>query len=227
MDLLAERASRGAWRIIPAIAGALSLLTTSVGLAERTHAAELVGATAGELGVSAEGSANYSIEIAVPPGTTGVQPKLSLNYDSQAGNGALGVGFSLGGLSSISRCGKTLPIDSTISAVDYSANDRFCLDGQRLVPVSGSYGADGTEYPERSKLRKKQPIYDSAPQLNYEVFVKGSFEDQLKEYLRGIALSAPHLVGLGATPEQVEDFKRILESAVERIIVEQPDQTRH
>jgi hypothetical protein len=144
MILLAGRASRGARRIIPAIAGVLSLLTASVGLAERMQAAELVGATAGELGVSAEGSANYSIEIAVPPGTTGVQPKLSLNYDSQAGNGALGVGFSLGGLSAISRCGKTLPIDSTISTVDYSANDRFCLDGQRLVPVSGSYGADGT-----------------------------------------------------------------------------------
>ena len=93
--------------------------------------------------------------------------------------------------------------------------------------MSGSYGADGTEYPERSKLRKKRRIYDCAPQLNYEVFVNGSFEDQLKEYIRGIALSAPHLVGLGATPEQVEDFKRILESAVERILVEQPDQTRH
>jgi hypothetical protein len=108
--------------------------------------AEVVGATAGELGVSAEGSANYSIEIAVPLGTTGVQPKLSLHYDSQSGNGVLGVGFSLGGLSAISRCGKTLPIDSTITAVDYSDNDRFCLDGQRLVPLSGSYGADGTEY---------------------------------------------------------------------------------
>jgi hypothetical protein len=111
-----------------------------------TRAEEVVGATSGELGVSAEGSANYSIEISVPPGTTGVQPKLSLQYDSQAGNGPLGVGFFPSGLSSISRCGKTLPIDATITAIDYSTNDRFCLDGQRLVPVSGTYGGNETEY---------------------------------------------------------------------------------
>jgi hypothetical protein len=59
------------------------------------------------------------------------------------------------------------------------------------------------------------------------VFVSGSFEDQLKEYIRGIALSAPHLKGLGATPEQIAEFQRILDTAVERILVERPDQTRH
>jgi hypothetical protein len=69
------------------------------------------------------------------------------------------------------------------------------------------------------KLRKKERIYDCAPQLNYEVFVKGTFEDQLKEYLRGIALSAPRLAGLGATPQQI--------TAAERILVERPDKTRH
>jgi Salmonella virulence plasmid 65kDa B protein len=128
------------------IACILSLLIWLTGSPGKVQAGDIAGATAGELGVSAEGSANYAVEIAVPPGTTGVQPKLSLRYDSQVGNGVLGVGFSLGGLSAISRCGKTLPIDGTITAVDYSSNDRFCLDGQRLVPVSGSYGADGTEY---------------------------------------------------------------------------------
>jgi hypothetical protein len=36
-----------------------------------------------------------------------MQPELSINYNSNAGNGQLGVGFSLGGLSIIHRCSKT------------------------------------------------------------------------------------------------------------------------
>jgi hypothetical protein len=82
-------------------------------------------------------------------------------------------------------------------------------------------------YPARSKLRKKERLYDCAPQLNYEVFVSGSLEDQLREYIGGIAQSALHLAGLGATPEQIEDFNKIMATAVERIFAEQPDQTRH
>lgn len=96
----------------------------------------------------------------------------------------------------------------------------------RYVPIVMPDGMR-QRYPARSKLRKKQRLYDCAPQLNYEVFVNGSFEDQLREYLRGIAESAPHLAGLGATPEQIEDFNKIMATAVERILAERPDQTRH
>jgi hypothetical protein len=82
-------------------------------------------------------------------------------------------------------------------------------------------------YPSRSKLRKKERLYDCAPILNYDLFVDGNFEDQLKEYLRGIALSAPYLAALGASPQQIEDFKAIVAGAVEGITIEQPDRTRH
>lgn len=82
-------------------------------------------------------------------------------------------------------------------------------------------------YPERSKLRKKEKLYDCSPQLNYEVFVEGEFRDQLKEYLRGIALSAPHLSKFGASSEQINEFSEILDSAIDRILLERPDQTRH
>lgn len=82
-------------------------------------------------------------------------------------------------------------------------------------------------YPARSKLRKRERIYDCAPILNYDVFVEGKFEDQVQEYLRGIALSAPHLADLGASPQQIEEFKGILADAVECILADQPAQTRH
>jgi hypothetical protein len=82
-------------------------------------------------------------------------------------------------------------------------------------------------YTERSKARIKQRIYDCAPHLDYELFVSGTLEQQLNEYLRGIAQSASHLHKFGLTPEQVGEFEQILASATKRILEERPDQTRH
>jgi heme exporter protein D len=36
--------------------------------------------------------------------------------------------------------------DGVVGGVNYDGNDRFCLDGQRLVAISGTYGSDGSEY---------------------------------------------------------------------------------
>jgi hypothetical protein len=117
-------------------------------------------------------------------------------------------------------------VEAYLSA-EFSKSSLAKLDAKlRYVPIVMPKGMR-ERYPERSKLRKRQRIYDCAPQLNYEVFVDGNFEEQLREYLRGIALSTPHLKGLGATPEQIADFRKILEEAAARILVERPDQTRH
>lgn len=106
-----------------------------------------VGTIAGTFDVDPSGAASYSIPIVVPPGTAGMTPGLSLNYSSRAGNGALGRGWSLGGMSAITRCAKTIARDGSNGSVNLDANDRFCLDGQRLVAINGGiYGADGTEY---------------------------------------------------------------------------------
>src|SRR5690606_39189183 len=86
----------------------------------------------GKFEVTDTGSASYTIPIQVVPGTAGLEPKLSLQYDSRSGNGLLGVGWSLSGLPSISRCGRTIAQDGQTGGVSYDANDRFCLDGQRL-----------------------------------------------------------------------------------------------
>lgn len=104
-----------------------------------------VGRLAGEAGVSG-GAASYEIPIVVPPGRRGMQPSLSLSYSSRSGNGIAGMGWSLSGLSSLHRCPWTLAQDGQIRAVQLDAQDRLCLDGQRLVATSGSYGASGTTY---------------------------------------------------------------------------------
>ena len=101
--------------------------------------------TQGSFGVSG-GTASYSIPISIPPGMAGMEPSVSLNYSSQSGDGLLGVGWSIGGLSQISRCSTTIEQDGFVDHVDYDDNDKFCLDGQRLVAVNGLYGESGTEY---------------------------------------------------------------------------------
>ncbi|MCP4160871.1 MAG: hypothetical protein GY760_12435 [Deltaproteobacteria bacterium] len=109
------------------------------------NASDLVGKTPGTFRVSS-GSANYSVPIVVPPGIAGEQPSLSINYNSNGANGILGMGFSLDGISAITRSGRTIAQDGIKGGVNYDANDRFQLGGQRLIAISGTYGASGTEY---------------------------------------------------------------------------------
>jgi hypothetical protein len=74
-------------------------------------------------------------------------PKLELVYNSQSGNGMLGMGWGLSGLSAITRCPRTKASDGVMGSVNFDANDRFCMDGQRLILTTGTvYGAPGTEY---------------------------------------------------------------------------------
>lgn len=105
-----------------------------------------VGMTSGTLQVDKNGAATYSIPLWVTPGTAGMQPQLSLNYSSQAGPGMLGYGWSLGGVSMITRGGQTFAVDGQVKGMNFTDTDRFYLDGQRLIAFSGTYGADGTEY---------------------------------------------------------------------------------
>src|SRR5712692_1417502 len=106
-----------------------------------------VGATAGSFAVNQNGGATYTIPITAPPGTAGMAPKLALTYDKQVQNDLLGVGWSVRGLSLIQRCGRTIALDGLKGGVNYDSNDRFCIDGQRLIAINnGVYGANGTEY---------------------------------------------------------------------------------
>jgi hypothetical protein len=135
-------------RYIPVTAPASATLSNLLAGNNRSNlpASNTVGATASEFGVSSSGAATYSTPIIVPIGTTGVQPKITIDYATGGGKGPLGYGGSIGGLSVISRCGSDLYHDSVIQPINLTASDKFCLNGERLVPVNGAYGAVGTEY---------------------------------------------------------------------------------
>ena len=101
--------------------------------ANATNAVEVPGAMPGSFSVSDSGKANYVIPIEVPPGRAGLQPSLSLVYSSTRANGVMGIGWSIGGLSTISRCPKTVAQDGVAEPVQLDEDDAFCLDGQRLI----------------------------------------------------------------------------------------------
>ncbi|MES2353055.1 MAG: FG-GAP-like repeat-containing protein [Pseudomonadota bacterium] len=118
--------------------------------------------TPGQFSVSESGAATYSIPIQTPPGTAGIEPKLALTYNSQGGNGLLGVGWSFSGLSAIARCPRTMAQDGFRGSVNFDTNDRYCLDGQRLIVVSGTNGADNAEYRTERDSFTKIKSYGSA-----------------------------------------------------------------
>ncbi|WP_457336794.1 FG-GAP-like repeat-containing protein [Rhizobacter sp. P5_C2] len=105
-----------------------------------------VSASAQGLVVSESGQAVYSYPIVVPPGVAGMEPKLSLVYNSGGNNGPIGVGWTVQGISQITRCPKIEPVAASgavkpqITPVRYTADDNLCLDGQRLVKVDTSQG---------------------------------------------------------------------------------------
>ncbi|MBS1968996.1 MAG: VCBS repeat-containing protein [Bdellovibrionales bacterium] len=100
----------------------------------------------GEYTSNQMGAASYSVPLEIPKGAGGFQPSLVLSYSSQGINGLMGMGWSISGQSSISRCSATLAQDGFQAGITLSANDRFCLDGAKLLAISGTYGANGTEY---------------------------------------------------------------------------------
>ena len=146
-----SRYNRKSWpgRCITSLAVLAALVfvdPNSVQAQQSVAGVTVAGVTDGALSIDASGAASFSIPIAVPPGVAGMQPDLSLNYSSHGDNDILGVGWFLSGISIIHRCPKTLVQDDVVGGVNLDAEDRFCLDGQRLVAISGAYGANGTEY---------------------------------------------------------------------------------
>src|SRR2546427_7311730 len=134
----------------------LSAFAPPAGQAQTTVA----GFTPGSFRVNESGGASYTIPMQVPPGVAGMEPKLALTYNSQAGDGLLGMGWSLSGLSAITRCPQTFAQDGVKGGINYDSNDRFCLDGQRLIAISGPYGANSTEYRTERESFAKIVSYD-------------------------------------------------------------------
>ncbi len=87
------------------------------------------------LTVADRGDAQYHLPIWVPPGRAGIQPSLSLDYSSGSGNGLVGTGWTLSGLSRITRCKGLRTNGAPGRPILWSDGDSYCLDGEELVPL--------------------------------------------------------------------------------------------
>ncbi len=111
------------------------------------------GALGGLHSVGPDGSFNYSLPLSIPVGINGVQPKLQLNYNSNAKNGLLGWGWTLGGLSAISRCNANMVRDGYVSGIQAGDNYKYCIDGQRLVEITaGEYRTESESFLRVKKI---------------------------------------------------------------------------
>ncbi|MCU0441298.1 MAG: FG-GAP-like repeat-containing protein [Bacteroidia bacterium] len=115
--------------------------------------ASSIGSTAIEVSVGQLGNATATIPIFCPPGRKGIQPQITLAYNSMSKDGIAGRGFSIAGVSMITRGGKNFHLDGQQRGLKLDAEDNFYLDGQRLIRVGGSpEGTAGCIYRTESDL---------------------------------------------------------------------------
>ncbi|HEY5741129.1 MAG TPA: SpvB/TcaC N-terminal domain-containing protein, partial [Terrimicrobiaceae bacterium] len=88
------------------------------------------------------GTGSTTVPIATSPGRSGFDPKLSLSYDSGAGNGPFGMGWNLSVPHIAIKTDKRLPKYSTTQAPEETFDaDTYILSGSEdLVPVLRSDG---------------------------------------------------------------------------------------
>ncbi|HYH02340.1 MAG TPA: FG-GAP-like repeat-containing protein, partial [Bacillota bacterium] len=105
------------------------------------------------------GGFQYKYPLNLPKGINGIAPTLTLVYNSNVGNGMLGMGWYLHGLPEIKR-------DFSYGA-KYSDQDHFLYNGEKLVK-----GNDGYYRPQRETFERIRPVNLSSSNSYWEVTLK-------------------------------------------------------
>lgn len=149
------------------------------------------GWTPGQFSVSEDGAAQYSVPLWVPAGSGGVTPQLSLSYNSRADNGLLGVGWSLGGMSTISWCSRTIAQDGYTDGGHFDGTGALCLNGDRLVPIS-------PEWSPQREYRTEQESFTKI--IGYET------QDNVPDYFKVFAKDGKILTFGGTAAARVQPY---------------------
>ena len=111
----------------------ISVQNTAFSIEDDIDMTKYVGQIPYTHNVTSTGGKSYTIplEIAV---ANGITPQIAMVYNSQNGNGLLGVGWNLSGLSAITVTNKNIYFDNEVAAPISGDSDLvFVLDGVRLV----------------------------------------------------------------------------------------------
>lgn len=109
---------------------------------------------------AANGTASLSLPLPLSPGRSGFTPSLALAYDSGAGNGPFGFGWSLGAPAITRKTDKGLPL-----YCDGDESDVFILSGaEDLVPLLDA-GGQRPPSPPRTVWQATYRIYRYRPRI--------------------------------------------------------------
>ncbi|KIM40886.1 hypothetical protein M413DRAFT_28006 [Hebeloma cylindrosporum] len=110
-------------------------------------------------GVDPTGSFTITVPLQLPESR--LKPVMSLAYHSAAiGVSALGIGWALKGISIIERVPATMIQDKFRGSVSYNIQDRFALDGRRLIKIAET--ENKTEY--RFEIEDYSKVYAFGPE---------------------------------------------------------------
>lgn len=122
---------------------------------------DIVAAIPGSAGINGIGGATYNIPIQLPAGLANMTPQLAVVYNSHAGDGVLGRGMNLSGLSAINRVGHSPYYDGNFREVSFDNNDAFILDGSRMLLTDASTNTYMPENDNTVKIQGIEAIGDS------------------------------------------------------------------
>ena len=120
---------RGPFRALATLLFAVTLPGTLI-----AQPTKQVGTIGGSFDVTLSGTSTYTIPIRLAPGAAGTEPKLALTYDSQSPSGSLGAGWSITGISAITRGPKTRFADGVVEGVDLEIGEAHGSHGGATGP---------------------------------------------------------------------------------------------
>lgn len=160
------------------------------------------GQTEASFTITPDGAALYRVPLWVPAGRNGMEPQLALQYDSRAGYGMLGVGWTLTGLAKITRSKKNFSDDGIAGPILFDATDPFCLGTERLALVAGTHGQDGAEYRTRRESYSKIVI-EGADALGPKSFKLYQKDGRILTFLPDPTPARLHVRVTGNSPKDV------------------------